>query len=553
MKIIRKSILCIFVMIISILLFSCVKSNTNNDSNYSIVDSTTEFVVGERFSMSNYVNNYFVYYESSDDSIVSFNGLTGTCNSVGACFIYSKTKTMGSVVKTYFINVIENKAINITLTGANIIEVNEETQLDVTISPSKVSLNKISFQSSDEAIATVTNTGIVKGVSTGLVSIRAFSNDDNTVYDELVIFVTDNNVTIDSLKETIIEGTSETIDISNGTNALSSIISKNSQYIVGVKGYIYSGRNPQLVEMQSGTGVIYKRTYILDDDTEVEKIERGQEFKCYKYYVITNKHIINNMDEAKIVYNSKKIDAFIIASDTKIDIGVISFMDTNYIPICEFGDSDTVETGDFVLAIGNALSDDDVTTASFGIVSYNVRYVATDTDSDNVNDWDALYIQHDAAVTNESSGGALINLEGKVIGINSIKISAKAVDNMAFSIPINTVINLVSMLEQGIVPTRPLLGVSIIMVKDIINNGTTGVTIPNDVKYGAYVAEVTTGGVASKAGVQVGDIILEFNGIKIYYSYEIRAALNDVIIGSGDDVILTVYRNGEIIELKAVF
>ena len=228
-------------------------------------------------------------------------------------------------------------------------------------------------------------------------------------------------------------------------------------------------------------------------------------------------------------------------------------MDTNYIPICEFGDSDTVETGDFVLAIGNALSDDDVTTASFGIVSYNVRYVATDTDSDNVNDWDALYIQHDAAVTNESSGGALINLEGKVIGINSIKISAKAVDNMAFSIPINTVINLVSMLEQGIVPTRPLLGVSIIMVKDIINNGTTGVTIPNDVKYGAYVAEVTTGGVASKAGVQVGDIILEFNGIKIYYSYEIRAALNDVIIGSGDDVILTVYRNGEIIELKAVF
>ena len=235
MKIIRKSILCIFVMIISILLFSCVKSNTNNDSNYSIVDSTTEFVVGERFSMSNYVNNYFVYYESSDDSIVSFNGLTGTCNSVGACFIYSKTKTMGSVVKTYFINVIENKATNITLTGANIIEVNEETQLDVTISPSKVSLNKISFQSSDEAIATVTNTGIVKGVSTGLVSIRAFSNDDNTVYDELVIFVTDNNVTIDSLKETIIEGTSETIDISNGTNALSSIISKNSQYIVGVK------------------------------------------------------------------------------------------------------------------------------------------------------------------------------------------------------------------------------------------------------------------------------------------------------------------------------
>ena len=187
MKIIRKSILCIFVMIISILLFSCVKSNTNN-SNYSIVDSTTEFVVGERFSMSNYVNNYFVYYESSDDRIVSFNGLTGTCNSVGACFIYSKTKTMGSVVKTYFLNVIENKATNITLTGANIIEVNEETQLDVTISPSKVSLNKISFQSSDEAIATVTNTGIVKGVSTGLVSIRAFSNDDNTVYDELVIF-----------------------------------------------------------------------------------------------------------------------------------------------------------------------------------------------------------------------------------------------------------------------------------------------------------------------------------------------------------------------------
>ena len=548
-RIIKKLILFVLTFSLLIISFGCF----GNNKDYTIVTEANEFVVGERFSLDSSFNSYFVYYVSSDEDIVTVNGYIGECLNSGACYVYAKSRALGNTVKTYFINVMEDEPISIDISGKSIMTVGEVDTLTLDLYPSSVSKSLLIFSSSDENIASVNSSGIITALSSGLVTIKVSSSLDESIFDELVIFVKEDNSQVEEIEERYIDGEKETIDISDGMGALQGIIDTNIQYIVGVLGYTQSPRTRVLKLSQSGTGVVYKRTYILSSGEEVSEIENNETFKNYKYYVITNKHLVNGMTNIKVVYNSNEISAKVIASDSKIDISVITFELTNYIPVCKFGNSDEIETGDFVLAIGNAIGDDNTASVSFGIVSYAVRYVDSDTDGDGVRDWDALYIQHDAAVTNGTSGGSLVNLKGEVIGINSIKISDDEIDNMAFSIPINTVLSLVSSLEKGIVPVRPLLGVSIVMVKDIINQEYTDVTLPDGISYGCYIAEVTSGGVASVAGVEVGDIILEFNGVKIFYSYEIRAALNKIIVGSGDEVSIIVYRDGKEVELKAVF
>ena len=226
-----------------------------------------------------------------------------------------------------------------------------------------------------------------------------------------------------------------------------------------------------------------------------------------------------------------------------------------YFSEASFGDSDSVLNGEFVLCLGNNKGKEYYHSSSFGVVSYNNRYLADDTDGDRINDWDALYIQHDAATSDGSSGGALINMRGEIIGINTLRISDDRVDNMGFAIPSNLALELVQMLEKGIIPERPLLNVSVYEVKDILASESlkAQLYVPEGLNYGIYVSEVDYGGVAYKAGIKEHDIILSFGGVKLNFSYELRAAINKCIVGSNEEVEIVILRNGEEIILKAVF
>ena len=126
---------------------------------------------------------------------------------------------------------------------------------------------------------------------------------------------------------------------------------------------------------------------------------------------------------------------------------------------------------------------------------------------------------------------------------------------MAFSIPINIVLDLASQLEQGIIPQRPVLGISAMYVKDIINSDyySSIYYIPEWLDYGAYITELVDGSVASIGGLFIGDILLTFDNEKITYSYLLRAKLGECVIGSNQEVEITVLRNNEIITLKVVF
>ena len=171
----------------------------------------------------------------------------------------------------------------------------------------------------------------------------------------------------------------------------------------------------------------------------------------------------------------------------------------------------------FAIALGSPEGYEFYNSATFGIISHAKRYLADDTDGDNVADWDAEYIQHDVAINPGNSGGALINLEGKLIGINTLKLASTEIEGMGFAIPSNLVNKLIPFLEEGKTPIRYVLGITVVTVRDIINYNNPEYIdkIPEDINNGIYVGEVNPTGL-SAGKLQADDIILKFNDVELW-------------------------------------
>ena len=242
-----------------------------------------------------------------------------------------------------------------------------------------------------------------------------------------------------------------------------------------------------------------------------------------------------------------------------MDLAVLKFESKFYFPTAKIGDSESVEKGEFIISVGHGTGKEYFKSSTFGVISSGKRYVNTDTNGDGLNDWDSEYIQHDASINESDSGGAIVNLKGEVIGINSTKISNLVYNNMSFAIPINVVMEIVKQLEVGQRPKRATLGVQILDISgywqdpEVYQEQYPGINIPKHIRYGFYISVVDKGGVADKANVKVGDIILEFNHVETRYSYQVRAELGKFIIGSGQVAEMKVYRNGEVITLYCEF
>ena len=166
------------------------------------------------------------------------------------------------------------------------------------------------------------------------------------------------------------------------------------------------------IEASSGSGVIYKR----------EELKKGDVITGYKYYVITNRHLVideynNNKECIMYIYfgeDGTEIKAEILGYDDKVDIALITFESHEYIQPIEWGDSTKIEKGDFVIAIGTPVELVYHETATLGIISYTLRYLPTDIDNDDVTDFYESFIQHDAAINPGNSGGPLLNVNGEM-------------------------------------------------------------------------------------------------------------------------------------------
>ncbi|MFI3263384.1 MAG: Do family serine endopeptidase [Rikenellaceae bacterium] len=236
-------------------------------------------------------------------------------------------------------------------------------------------------------------------------------------------------------------------------------------------------------------------------------------------YIITNNHVIENATELKVTLSDERsYPAKLIGTDPTTDIALIK-IDAQDLPTVEFGDSEKLRLGEWVVAVGSPYGLSSTVTA--GIVSAKSRNLDVIPSQFRIES----FIQTDAAVNPGNSGGALVNTKGELVGINTvIKSPTGSYTGYSFAVP-STIVKkvIVDLMEYGVVQ-RAMLGVSYSEINDAFLES-QGKELGITEKGGLYVAELTANGAAQDAGIQVGDIIVEINGVKTVNSAQLQGEI----------------------------
>ena len=243
-------------------------------------------------------------------------------------------------------------------------------------------------------------------------------------------------------------------------------------------------------------------------------------------YILTNYHVIQGAQEISVTLsNDVTTTAQIVNYDENQDVAMIKITDESVkIPATvELGDSDSLQPGEEVIAIGTPLSTELSSTVTISATSRSVAVESGVTMN---------LIQTDAAINAGNSGGPLVNTKGEVVGINSSKISGEAVEGIGFSIPINDIKDKIESLSKPILN----LGISVRTIDEALSKQL-------NMEQGLYVVEVTEFSSAEKAGLKAGDIIVKADGNRITTFDEFKAVKNGK--EEGDEISLEVIRNGE--------
>lgn len=260
-----------------------------------------------------------------------------------------------------------------------------------------------------------------------------------------------------------------------------------------------------------------------------------------KGYIVTNNHVISGAAKVKVILASgKTIAAKVVGKDSTSDLAVLS-IDSKYVTqTASFGDSSSLQSGQTVIAIGSPEGSEYASTVTQGIISSPSRTITYNSNQMTV-------IQTDAAINSGNSGGALVNSDGQVIGINSMKLSSSSsgdsVEGMGFAIPSNEVVTIVNQLVKKGKITRPQLGIKVAAIAELNSYYKKQLGISTSLKKGLYVASVTSGSAAASAGIKKGDVITAADGKTVNDVATLHSILYSHNVG--DKVKITVNRNGK--------
>ncbi|MBE0334499.1 serine protease [Staphylococcus epidermidis] len=262
-------------------------------------------------------------------------------------------------------------------------------------------------------------------------------------------------------------------------------------------------------------------------------------------YIFTNAHVVGDQEKQKVTYgNDKSMTGKVIGKDKWSDLAVVKakVADENIKPMT-MGDSNNIKLAEPILVIGNPLGTDFKGSVSQGIVSGLNRHVPVDIDKND--NYDALMkaFQIDAPVNPGNSGGAVVDRDGRLIGIVSLKIDMHNVEGMAFAIPINDVRKIAKELEHKGKVNYPNTEIKIKNVGDLDDSESNAINLPAKVNHGVLIGEVKENGLGDKAGLKKGDVIVELDGKKIEDNLRYR----QVIFSHYDDqktITAKIYRNG---------
>lgn len=261
-------------------------------------------------------------------------------------------------------------------------------------------------------------------------------------------------------------------------------------------------------------------------------------------YILTNNHVISSADSSsyyevssansitvKLYGDETEYEAKIIGTDEKTDLAVLKIEKTGLTP-AEFGDSSSVQVGEFVLAVGDPYGLEHSVTA--GIISALNRNMTVDGVEYTV-------MQADCAINSGNSGGAFVNSHGQVIGVATLKLSGTGIEGVSFAIPINDTVSIYTELIQNGKIARPYIGFQGIALDE-------ATAIRNGLTKGIYVDSVLADSPAEEAGLQAGDVIVEIDGQTVSTMDDVNEIKNSKKIG--DEITLKVYRRSTEIEIK---
>lgn len=287
------------------------------------------------------------------------------------------------------------------------------------------------------------------------------------------------------------------------------------------------GDSDSYLQAGVGSGAIYK----VDGDTA---------------YIFTNNHVVEGSDAIDVLLaNDERVETEIVGADPWTDLAVLAIDSSAIDTVVEFGDSNSLNTGEPAIAVGSPLGAEFASSVTAGVVSGLDRAVPVDIDGDGQPDWETSAIQTDAAINPGNSGGPLVNIAGQVIGVNSMKISSNLVEGMGFAIPSNDAVEIIKELEANGEIIRPVLGITMADVAMLSEEQRLeDLNLPEDVTEGVLVVDVVNNSSADQAGLQSQDVIVSFNGEPVATGGELRQELYST--RPGDRVEVEYYRDGSL-------
>lgn len=301
-------------------------------------------------------------------------------------------------------------------------------------------------------------------------------------------------------------------------NGLSTSVNKVYDSVVLIQNY----NGNKLAS--SGTGFVYKKNE-------------------NKGYILTNYHVVASASDIRITLsNDEEVKAVYVGGDQYLDLAIITIPAEKVLKVADIGNSEKSNIGDTVFTVGSPLGYDYRGTVTSGILSGKDRIVEVAVGSSSTEDYAMKVLQTDAAINPGNSGGPLLNVNGEVIGINSMKLVQDEIEGMGFAIPIEYAMAHIDELESGKAIKRPMLGVSLINVSNTTALYQYGFDVGNATE-GVVVAEISKGTGAEKSNLKKGDIITHLDGEKVssvaYLRYELFKH------NVGDTITVTYTRNGK--------
>lgn len=339
------------------------------------------------------------------------------------------------------------------------------------------------------------------------------------------------NPTIEQPRSPVEKGESQTVQINVNSN-VTEAVERVSDAVVGVINMQQTSIFSREEEGGTGSGVIYKK--------------EGD-----RAFVVTNYHVIDRAQEIEVsLTDGTRVPAELLGADIITDLAVLEIDGSQIETIAEFGDSDVLRVGEPAIAIGNPLGLRFSSSVTLGIISATERSIPVDLTGDGQIDWHAEVLQTDAAINFGNSGGALVNIEGQVIGINSMKIAQSSVEGIGFAIPTRVALPVIEDLERYGEVQRPQMGIGIRSLNEVPSfHWQETLKLPADVKAGVVVTSVSPMSPAERAGLKELDVIVSIDGETIETGHDLRKFLYTER-KIGDELEVSFYREGTLEKAK---